>query len=294
MDVKNKILVTGGTGMIGSYVVKNLLEKNYQVVVLTRRKKINKKNLNYFKGDISDMRTLSGLMKNVSVVIHLAACSDLTLPLPEFNKINIQGTKNILDLAIKNGVKLIINTSSTVVFGGSPLVEKNEKTVFKNGVLDKYTETKIKNLFLINEYRNKNLNIINVYPTAVIDINKKPKLNSQKIINLIWKITGGIPGGLMGLFGSGKRWINYVLVEDVSKGIILAMEKGRKNGDYILGGENILIKDYLKKMAKIFKSYYFPIRFPSWMTKVIWKISLEDNRFSILRAKKELNYFPKK
>jgi nucleoside-diphosphate-sugar epimerase len=246
--------------------------------------------LEYFKGDITDIETLSGLMDGVTKIIHMAACLDLSLPLEQFYKINVEGTKNIFDMALENKVKLIINTSSAVVFGGNPDKIKNEKTVIKKFNLDNYAKSKIKNLQLVDEYRKYDLNIINVYPTAVIDINKKPKLESTKLMGLIWRIAGGIPGGIVGLFGSGKRKINYVLVEDVANGIVLAMEKGKKNSDYILGGENIMIKDYLKKMARIYHSWYLPIRIPSWVVKKLWHISVGNNCFSSEKAKKEIDY----
>lgn len=274
------VLVTGATGMIGNYVVKKLLARGYGVRGLSRSS----------GGDVADKKAVNRAMDGVGAVVHLAACLDLTLGRDEFFKTNVLGMKNILESARLMKVPTVVNVSSGVVYGGGVMID--EKTPLKKGTVDNYVGSKIEALRLVEKYRKKGQNVINVFPTAVIDVNRKAEMKSRGLIRFVWKVMGGIPGGLMGMFGPRWRRINCVLVEDVANGIILAMEKGGVNEDYILGGVDITIESYLKKMVAIYKRWYCPVRLPGWIAEKMWRVSFEDKCFSIIKAKKEIGYIP--
>ena len=80
---------------------------------------------------------------------------------------------------------------------------------------------------------------------------------------------GGVPGGIINLIGKGRRIFNYVLIEDLVKGLLLAAEKGSSGEEYILGGANITAKNYLKILVSKRKKKAFPFRIPIFPFKII-------------------------
>jgi NADH dehydrogenase len=116
---ENRILITGGTGAIGSVLIKRLSELGRKVRVLTLPndpaiKQLSEKAIETWPGDISDHRSLSGICENVSVVIHMAAII-LTDNDSDYDRINITGTNNILNEAKKSNVSHFIHISSASV-----------------------------------------------------------------------------------------------------------------------------------------------------------------------------------
>lgn len=264
--VNKTVFVTGGTGMVGKYVVEELLKRKYKVKILTRKDNLGG---DYVVGEITDKK-IEKYLKNCFGVIHLAACMGVKDSYKEFYRVNVVGIKNILKLSKKAKVKKFVNVSSVIA------LKPNEGD---------YAKTKASALEVAKMYKN-DMDISNVYPTIVIDPYKIVEPDGSVLQKILWKIAGGIPGGLMGLFGSSRRLVNYVLVENLAKGIVDVLEKGGKGEDYILGGENITIKDYLKKMAKFYKRWYLPIRIPF--------LKINDFKFSSAKAEKELGYKIKK
>ena len=105
-----KILVTGGSGFIGSHLVKELQKKSHQVTVLTREKPRDLLNTDYVTGDITDRKAILKLIPQYQMVYHLAGLlgtSELISQAYEASRVNILGTLNILDGALKNKTKVV-------------------------------------------------------------------------------------------------------------------------------------------------------------------------------------------
>ena len=103
------ILVTGGTGFLGSELVKEL-EKENDVLVLTRKDIPNS-----IKGDVSDYKTVSKAVRDADVVFHLAALLDQFAPYEEHKRVTVKGTENVMKAAEKTGVKVIYMSSNAVM-----------------------------------------------------------------------------------------------------------------------------------------------------------------------------------
>lgn len=250
MKQKNKkIFVTGASGRIGSNLVKKLLKDNYEVIALVRDKsKIKKrKNLEVVVADINEVNNYKKEIKKCRVVYHLAAYQNMfDKDIKEFERVNVEGTKNILDLLVDSGVERFIYVSTVMVFKKTGKTARNEKwSKKKTGGENYYVETKLRGLSLVNKYKNKIPTIV-VYPTIVVDKTDK-KAPARGLLGLLWKyLGGGVNGGLMSLVGK-KRIENFVLMPDLIKALVNCIDKGKIGEDYIFGGENVFFNNkYIK------------------------------------------------
>jgi dihydroflavonol-4-reductase len=125
LEHQGKILVTGGTGFLGAYILKNLVEKNLQVKAIRRKNDppfyipssiMNK--VEWVEGDVLDVVALDEAMKDVSEVIHSAAIVSFSSHnRREMYKVNVEGTENVVNLALENNVKRIVHVSSVAALG---------------------------------------------------------------------------------------------------------------------------------------------------------------------------------
>ena len=138
LTTKRKVLVTGGTGFLGAYIIKNLVEKGAVVSALRRSNNLpfflpssitNK--VEWVQGDILDVVSLSEAMENVDAVIHSAAIvSFARKERQQMYRVNIEGTANVVNVAIENKVKRFIHISSVAALGrkiNSELISEERK-----------------------------------------------------------------------------------------------------------------------------------------------------------------------
>jgi len=206
-----KVVVVGGTGMVGKVLVPKLRKKGSKVVVWSSRNDIRNKEKIDFTG--------------VDYVVHLAA--KMGGEEKEVYDINVLGSKNVLEGAIEAGVKRLLYVSTVMVFADTGDQVRDEGYKKRKAHQNRYADSKIKALQIVGRYQKK-LAIVVVYPTVVL---------SQ---------TRGClrPGSLMSLVGSGKRVTNYIKVDKLADLMIKALVKGQDGEDYILGGKNIRARDY--------------------------------------------------
>jgi farnesol dehydrogenase len=234
-----RILLTGGTGFIGSYVLRFLLEAGQQVNVLVRDpSKLfdrNTPNLNVFAGDITQPESVNKSMGDCDTVIHLAALVRSTAKDPsEFDNVNLHGTINLLQAAGRNGVRQFIFSSSLSGHSFLPQPIVTEESLFKpEQYVSRYAKTKAKAEELIREFSQSRFSHIIVYPTRVFGIGPLTDANgATKAINLYLK------NGLPFMVERGEQYASWVFVEDVARGIVSAATSNIANQRFILGGEN--------------------------------------------------------
>lgn len=247
MDLKNsKILVIGGAGFIGSFVVSELLKKNVGKVVVydnfTRGKKNNiAKSLKDSRcyiyphgGDVRDIDTLNDAMQGCDAVVHLAAmwllhCKDF--PRTAFH-VNIEGTFNVLEACVQNNIKRLVYSSSASVYGDASEVPMTEEHPFDNKNF--YGATKIAGEAMCRAYYDRyglnyvGLRYMNVYGphqdqtaayTGVIPIMlNKIDANETPTIN-----------------GDGSQAYDFIDVEDVARCNLCALEAGVTDEFYNVG-----------------------------------------------------------
>jgi nucleoside-diphosphate-sugar epimerase len=290
MAVK-KILITGGTGFIGKRLVSQLKNKNYSIKVLARNKvEIDK--IEFIVGDILNKKTLMKAVKSCDEIIHLAAKKGCDGDYDDFYKVNVLGTKNILDEAVKNKIKRVIYLSSIVVFKESGNKLRNEDWKINVGSQNFYIKSKVEALKLVRKY-NKLIPIVTIFPTFVLDLDGD--FSEYKpvggLMGFVWKTVGlGIPGGINALTGLKDKIINYVGLNDLVEVIIKILDSKIKNQEYIVGGENIPFDIYLKKMARKIKRKPWPVRIPMVISNLLGMDSSSQMNFSSKKIEKDLDW----
>lgn len=249
-----KYFVSGGTGYIGSWLVKNLLDQGHTVHALVRNpakaKNIAHPNLIFFEGDIMNRDAIFTAMRDCDYAFHLAAFAKVWAKDPKtFFDLNVVATNYVLDAAKEFGLKRVVVTSTGGVFGASLSGTITEKSSRDLDFFNEYESSKALSESKIKDYVIDGLDVVIVSPTRVygpflFGKTEAATMLIEKFVNNGWRI---IPG-------NGKKTGNYVYVQDVVNGHLLAMEKGRKGHTYILGGTNhdyIEFFDELKKASGI-------------------------------------------
>jgi dihydroflavonol-4-reductase len=245
---KMKSLVTGANGFIGSAIVRELLKDGIEVKAMVRETS-NLKNLEGLDiekvyGDIRDKESVKSALKGCDTFYQTAALYNFWAPdLKTFDEINIQGTRTVLSAAQEQEVEKIVYTSSIVAVGyGEKDKPANEETEFNVWMGNPYARTKYLGELEARKLCEQGLPIVIVNPGVVLGIGDvKPTPSGQFIVNTLNK---KMPGYYDGGF-------NMVDVEDVARGHILAAQKGRIGERYILGNENMDMKEFFDLVAEI-------------------------------------------
>ncbi|MFW6139736.1 MAG: SDR family oxidoreductase [Acidobacteriota bacterium] len=257
-----KCFVTGATGFIGSALAIKLAESGHTVHALYRSKlktvSLRHPNIRLFKGNILDLISIHKAMESCSYVFHTAAMTKIWTKNPElYHDINVTGTKNILKTALTLGVKKVVMTSTAGVFGPSQSCEVSEKTIRKTECFTEYEKTKEEADSLALDFFEKGLDVVLVYPTRVYGPGFIKESNSAAKVMKLY-----IKGRWPIIPGSGKSIGNYVYIDDVVKGHILAIEKGKPGERYILGGENVSYQGFFNSLKKVSQKNYPLLRIP--------------------------------
>jgi dihydroflavonol-4-reductase len=243
-------LVTGATGFVGSAVARKLLEAGETVRVLARpgsdRRNIVDLKVEVIEGDLRDRASLERALRGCSALFHVAADYRLWVPRPdEIYQANVEGSRNIVLAAAEAGVARIVYTSSVAVLGlipgGTPADEATPVTVAD--MIGHYKRSK----FLAEEeirrlVREEGLPVVIVNPSTPIgprDI--KPTPTGRMIVDAA---AGRMPAYV-------DTGLNVVHVDDVALGHLLAFERGAIGERYILGGENMALRDIFAAVAAL-------------------------------------------
>lgn len=261
-----RVLLTGADGFLGSNIARELLKQGYEVTALLQdgRPDISIRGLNITKvsGDILNTDSLSKAMAGCDYVIHAAAYTGVWPSRDAIHeKINFQGTQNVIQTAVAAGVKRIVYVSTANSFGfGTQANPGNETKPYASATygLD-YMDTKYKTQeWVLEQVKTKNFPVIIVNPTFMLGpYDNKP--SSGAMIVALKK--GQLPGYSMG----GK---NYVYVKDVAKAVVNAISMGRMGECYILGNQNLSYKEAFSLIADAIGAKKPKIGIPKAITKV--------------------------
>lgn len=242
-------LVTGASGLIGFALVRALLRRGERVRVLLRAKAA-RAHLAPFPveiadGDICDPVSLDHAMKGVTSVFHAAAVYRLWSRDPgEIYAANVGGARNVFAAAMAAGVGHIVHTSSVCTIGVSDCgaVSDENTAVIPTQICGAYKASKFQAEDLAREYARKGAPIVIVNPSTPIGPGDLKPTPTGKLV------AQAADGKMPAFVDTG---LNFVHVDDVAEGHILARDHGRIGERYILGGENMSLRDFLGRIAAL-------------------------------------------
>jgi dihydroflavonol-4-reductase len=305
-------LVTGGAGHLGNVLVRELVDRGEVVRVLILpgedTQSLFRLPVEIVEGNVLDSVSLIKAMDGVDVVFHMAGLVSIT---PEgatiMEKVNVQGTQNVIDAVKATGVKQLIYTSSIHALERPPLgVSINETCQFDpENPAGAYDCTKAQASLLVKQAAQEGMDARIVCPTGVIGPHDYRRSEMGELIRGWVKNT--INFGMDGAF-------DFVDVRDVAVGHILVRDQGKPGETYILGGERIELNALHKLIKKVtgkdkrFISFPLPIvklitPMAEWYYKLtktkplVTRYSIEtiisNSDISYEKAKRELGYKPR-
>lgn len=248
------VLVTGANGFLGKRLCRMLEEEGREVRALLRKEgqfaQFEGTGIRPIKGNLQDMESLERAMEGVSEVHHLAALASDWAPDPSaFYKVNFQGTLNVLDAAQKAGVRRTVVASTAATIG--PPAQDDIRPVDENQVREvrfftEYAASKILAEERIQHRVRAGEDIVITNPTRIFG----PGIYDRKN-GLIMLMDHFLHRPFALMPGTGEVIGNYVYVDDVAQGHILAMEKGQPGEKYLLGGHDLTFKQYFEALERI-------------------------------------------
>jgi len=270
--MKELYLVTGATGHLGNTIIKSLRKskKTVRALVLTNDNTDVEfdSDVEIIRGDTTNKETLIPFFKtedeNIDVyVIHTAAIVSIA---SKTNKnlynVNVNGTKNVVDLCMEYGVKRLVHVSSVHAIEEKPIGEVITEVYSFNPDLVKgpYAKSKAAATKYVLDQTKKGLNAVVVHPSGIVGPNDYGKGHlTQLIISVAGKkLPAYVDGGY-----------DFVDVRDVTKGIIKALKNGKSGECYILGNKYYTIKELLDLITKVLNVKQIKTKIPIWLASVI-------------------------
>lgn len=264
----NKILVTGATGFIGSRLVKKLVATNDHVFVLVRKSSdlsalsSVRDKIELVYGDITDLASVESAVKGMDYVYHTAGLTYMGDKRKEqLYRINVAGTRNILQSALAAGVKRVIHVSSITAVGIAYDKKPVDEKVTWNfeAIRLEYARTKHLAELEVATAVKQGLDCVIVNPAFVFgpgDLN----FNAGRMIKDVYN-------RLLPFYPLGG--ICIIDVDIVAETIMAAMEKGRTGERYIIGGENITYKQLVDTISKVTGAPKVLLPLPFWLGKML-------------------------
>ncbi|MDP9251844.1 MAG: NAD-dependent epimerase/dehydratase family protein, partial [Chloroflexota bacterium] len=243
------VFVTGATGFVTSTVTLQLLARGDQVRALvrdaSRGRTLARAGVTVVAGDLSDAGALRRGMEGVDAVVHGAAMYSVGIApsqRPAMFAANVTGTERVLEAARAAGVRRVAYISTCAIFGNTRGQVVDETYTRSGPFTSYYEETKVRAHEIALHFAEQGLPVSIAQPGGVYGPGD----------------TSGL-GGLMRDFARGRlpllpfagTGLNFVHVEDVARGIVLVLDRGKPGRSYVLGGENARVADAFAALARV-------------------------------------------
>jgi dihydroflavonol-4-reductase len=241
--------VTGATGFLGSHVARVLAEQGAHLRLLVRPssdlRNIADLNAERVEGDLRDPASIERALAGCDALFHVAADYRLWVRDPEqMYRSNVEGTRALLDAARKHGVRRVVYTSSVATMGFSSngtLADENSPVSLAD-MIGHYKRSKFMAEQVAFEAARSGVDVVVINPTTPIgERDLKPTPTGRIVVDFLKrKFPAYVDTGL-----------NLVDATECARGHIQALEKGRAGERYILGGENLTLKQILDRLSAI-------------------------------------------
>ncbi|MFT6338483.1 MAG: dihydroflavonol-4-reductase [Saprospiraceae bacterium] len=270
MKDKN-ILITGGTGVLGIYIVETLLAEGFENIEVFSRGGSNDSlsfadhpNITFTKGDIAELHPLTEAIERSNYIIHAAAIVSFhPKKFDLMHSINVEGTTNVVNIALDANVKKMIHISSIAAIGRSKKSDIiSESTTWSNSRYNSYYGiTKYLAEQEVWRAHHEGLNMVIINPSLIMG----GKTWNQSSLQIFKKVYDTLP-----YYTTGSTGI--VDVQDIAK-MTLFLLKSDINGErYIASGGNISYKDLFQKMASFMGRKAPQKSAPKWIMSIFWRL----------------------
>ena len=273
------VLVTGGTGFLGSYIIKQLVEKGYGVRAIRRSSKVPSwipgkilEKVEWVEGDVLDVVALQDAMEGIDIVIHSAAIvSFARQDRLEMYQVNTEGTANVVNMALEKNIKRLVYISSVAALGrtanGGHVNE--ERKWEESKVNTHYAKSKFKAELQVWRGISEGLEAVIINPGTILgygDWNSSSCAIFKKIFDGFRWYTPGING--------------FVDVEDVAKAALLLMESNITGQRYIVNGDTWSFKKLQDTIADHFNKKRPSRPASPFLMAVAWRMEKLKSVFS--------------
>jgi dihydroflavonol-4-reductase len=247
------VLVTGATGFLGSHVARVLVAEGADMRLLVRPssdlRNIQDLNAERVTGDLRDPSSIEKAVSGCEVVFHVAADYRLWVRNPEqMYRSNVEGTRTLLNAAKAQGVRRVVYTSSVATMGftsngrGGERLTDESSPVSLADMIGHYKRSKFMAERVAFEAAQSGVDVVVVNPTTPVgERDVKPTPTGRIVLDFLKrKFPAYVETGL-----------NLVDATECARGHVLALEKGKRGERYILGGENLTLKQILDRLAAI-------------------------------------------
>jgi nucleoside-diphosphate-sugar epimerase len=239
-----KIFVTGGSGFIGKNLIEALLKQNHQLRVLISEdeKSIFPDNIG-IELEIGNLENLKeSALEGIDAVYHLAAIRyEWGFNDCEYEKVNVKGTRKILEFSIKNKVKNFIFCSTAFVFGYPKKLPINENFPYLPASL--YAESKVRGEKLAEEYSKKGLNLVIIRPSMTY--------GPKDVDGMLLKLCRLIQDRKFLIIGSGNNFVHLTYIDDLMDGFIKSLAPKSGLRSYIISSnDRITQKKLVEKISE--------------------------------------------
>lgn len=271
INKSDTILVTGGTGFLGSYILRYLVKQGYTNIRALKRKTSRlalvegiESKINWVETDILQLANLEEAFEGVDYVIHSAAIISLD---PKFRDkmydTNINGTQNIVNLCLHHKVKKLVHVSSIAAIGRDRKTKLiSEETEWVDGEVNThYSITKFKSELEVWRAASEGLNMAIINPSLIFG-GGYWKYGTPAIFDRVYK---GIPFYPVGINGMCD-------VRDVALSSIMLLESDICNERFIISNENLSFKDLFKIMGEALDCKYPTKPFTKFWREIAWRV----------------------
>jgi nucleoside-diphosphate-sugar epimerase len=258
-----RILVTGGTGFIGSHLVEALVSKGNEVRCIVRGESdtglLEKLGVELFHGDVTDRKSLGKCARDADVVYHLVGIGDVVSMSEDayrkFYKINVLGTKNLIEECLDSGIKKFVYMSSVAAIG-----------VITGGVIDEKTKCRPFTAYERSKHEAESLVLgyfeENGFPAAIV---RPPMVYGERGEGEVLMMSRLIRRHVLPIIGSGNNLMSLTYVGNVVQGSVLAGESRKSSGEtYILSDKksyrvNRVVETIAKALGVRMAGFHVPV-----------------------------------
>lgn len=277
--MSGKILITGGTGFLGAYIIKELIEKGYSVRALRRSSRLPSfipagilNRVEWVEGDVLDVLSLQDAMEGMDTVIHSAAAiSFIKKERKNMYQVNVDGTANVVNMALEKNIKRLVHISSVAALGrtaGGGHVNE-EKKWEESKVNTHYAKSKYKAELEVWRGISEGLEAVILNPSTILGYGDW-NTGSCAIFKNIWKEFKWYTPGING----------FVDVEDVARVAVLLMESSISEERFVVNGDTWSFRQLQDTVADNFQKNR-PARVATpFLLGIAWRIEKLKSMFS--------------